>query len=130
MTKWLAVFSPGISVVLCAPSRFIRKFVAALSQGDIGWTFLPYKRMDAMASFVSWQKPRCWDEMPAGAELTRARGNAENLVAVRLSLERLCSACEELLQQIRVRQCQVNIKSLQALTLTVTYSPSIPMVCR
>jgi hypothetical protein len=96
--------------------------VTVLNKGDIGWAFWTYKRMDATASIVSWQKPIYWDEIIAFAKLNRSTGNAEKLLAVRPSLEHSRAAFQDLLQQIKFQRSHVNSGYLSALGLTVPVS--------
>jgi endoglucanase len=101
---------------------WIHDFVAVLNKDDIGWAFWTYKRMDATASMVSWQKPIYWDEIIAFAKLNRSTGNAEKLLAVRPSLEHSRAAFQDLLQQIKFQRSHVNAGYLSALGLIVPVS--------
>ena len=99
--------------------EWIHNFVTVLNNYDIGWAFWTYKRMDATASIVSWQRPVYWDEVVAYAKLARTTGDAEKLIAVRPSLEHSRAAFRDLLVKVRFQQCRVNGDYLKALNLTV-----------
>jgi endoglucanase len=98
---------------------WIHDFVTILNREDISWAFWTYKRMDATASVVSWQRPVYWDEIIAYAKLARTTGDAEKLIAIRPSLEHSRAAFRDLLVKVRFQQGRVNADYLKALDLTV-----------
>ena len=101
---------------------WIHDFVTVLNKDDVGWAFWTYKRMDATASVVSWEKPVYWDEIAAYAKLPRTTGDSEKLLAVRPSLEHSRAAFQDLLKKIRLQQCRINTGYLQALNLATPAS--------
>lgn len=101
---------------------WIHDFATVLNKDDIGWAFWTYKRMDATASIVSWQKPVYWDEIIAYAKLQRTTGDSEKLLAVRPSLEHSRAAFHDLLQKVEFQRCRMNAGYLTALNLAVPSS--------
>ena len=103
---------------------WIHDFVTVLNKDDIGWAFWTYKRMDATSSIVAFKKPVYWDEIIAFAKLRRTTGNAEQVIAVRPSLEHSRAAFQDLLQKIRFQESHINTGYLTALDLAVPSSYS------
>lgn len=103
---------------------WIHDFVTVLNKDDIGWAFWTYKRMDATSSMVAFKKPVYWDEIIAFAKLRRTTGNAEQVIAVRPSLEHSRAAFQDLLQKIRFQESHINTGYLTALDLAVPSSYS------
>jgi aryl-phospho-beta-D-glucosidase BglC (GH1 family) len=98
---------------------WIKEFVEVLEKNEVGWAFWPYKKINATSSFVTWAKPRYWDEVMAYAKMPGSLGETEKRVAARPSLDHSRAALAGLLEAIKFRHCTANAGYLQALGLKV-----------
>lgn len=98
---------------------WVHDFTTTLEQSEISWAFWPYKKMEKASAFVSWQKPVYWDEIVAFAKTRGSTGGAEKQIAARPSLEHSRAALQDLLSQIRLKNCRVNAGYIGALGLKV-----------
>ncbi len=94
---------------------WIEQFRTVLEKNDVGWTFWPYKKMDATSSPVSFARPAHWDEIVAYAALPGGMGAAEEKMKKRPPAEHVRAAMADLLAQIRLEKCRVNGGYLKAL---------------
>jgi endoglucanase len=101
--------------------EWIRDFVKVLEKNEVGWTFWPYKKINAhsTSAFVSWSKPPYWDEVMEYAKMPGNLGETEKRVAARPSLEHSRAAFAGLLEAIEFRRCTANAHYLDALGLRV-----------
>src|SRR5450755_507035 len=94
---------------------WIAQFRAMLEKNDVGWTFWPYKKMDATSSPVSFSRPMHWDEIVAYAALPGGMGAAEDKMKKRPPADRSRAALADLLNKIKFDSCRVNPGYLEAL---------------
>jgi hypothetical protein len=95
--------------------EWVRSFVQVLDTNDIGWSFWPYKKMDATSAPVSFERPAHWDEIVAFAQRHASVADAESLIATRPSLVDSREALEQLLTNIQFSHCHVNHGYVDAL---------------
>jgi endoglucanase len=96
---------------------WIAQFRATLEKNDVGWTFWPYKKMDATSSPVSFARPAHWDEIVTYAALPGGTGAAEEKMKKRPPAEHSQAAMADLLEKIKIEKCRVNAGYLEALGL-------------
>ena len=101
---------------------WISKFVQVLEKNEIGWTFWPYKKMDATTSIVSFQRPLNWDKVIEFAKVPQGTGNSEKLIAARPAIEEAQQAYRDLLEKVQFRNCRKNSGYIKALGVTVPAS--------
>ena len=94
---------------------WIAQFRAMLEKNDVGWTFWPYKKMDATSSPVSFTRPMHWDEMVSYAALPGGMGTAEEKMKKRPAAELSRAALADLLEKVKLEKCKVNEGYLNAL---------------
>ena len=94
---------------------WIAQFREMLEKNDVGWTFWPYKKMDATSSPVSFARPEHWDEIVAYAALPGGMGAAEEKMKKRPTMDRSRDAREDLLKKVKLEKCRVNEGYLKAL---------------
>jgi endoglucanase len=94
---------------------WIEQFRTMLESNDVGWTFWPYKKMDATSSPVSFARPVHWDEIVAYAALPGGMGAAEEKMKKRPPAEHSRAALADLLEKIKLEKCRVNEGYLKAL---------------
>jgi hypothetical protein len=86
-----------------------------LEQNEVGWTFWPYKKMDATSSPVSFARPSHWDEIVNYAALPGGMGAAEDKMKKRPPADRSRAAIADLLEKIKLENCRTNAGYLKAL---------------
>jgi hypothetical protein len=101
---------------------WIAQFRTMLEKNDVGWTFWPYKKMDAASSPVSFARPMHWDEIVSYAALPGGMGAAEDKMKKRPPADRSRAALADLLAKIKLANCRVNDGYLKALGMR---SPSV-----
>jgi aryl-phospho-beta-D-glucosidase BglC (GH1 family) len=94
---------------------WIAQFRTMLEKNDVGWTFWPYKKMDATSSPVSFTRPMHWDEIVSYAALPGGMGAAEEKMKKRPAAELSRAALADLLEKIKLEKCRVNEGYLKAL---------------
>jgi len=94
---------------------WIAQFRTMLETNDVGWTFWPYKKMDATSSPVSFVRPVHWDEIVSYAALPGGTGAAEEKMKKRPPAEHARAALADLLEKIKLEKCRVNEGYLKAL---------------
>jgi endoglucanase len=94
---------------------WIAEFRTTLEKNDVGWTFWPYKKMDATSSPVSFARPMHWDEIVSYAMLPGGTGAAEEKMKKRPTAEHTRAALADLLEKIKLEKCSVNEGYLKAL---------------
>jgi hypothetical protein len=99
--------------------EWISKFVQVLEKNEVGWTFWPYKKMDATTSIVSFARPHGWEKVIEFAKLPQGTGNSEKLIAVRPSVEESQQAFKDLLEKIKLPGCRKNFSYIKALGMKV-----------
>lgn len=94
---------------------WIAQFRTMLEKNEVGWTFWPYKKMDATSSPVSFERPLHWDEIVAYAALPGGMGAAEEHMKKRPAGDHARAALADLLEKIKLENCRVNAGYLAAL---------------
>jgi endoglucanase len=94
---------------------WIAQFREMLEKNDVGWTFWPYKKMDATSSPVSFARPMHWDEIVSYAALAGGMGAAEEKMKKRPPADHSRAALADLLEKIKWEKCRVNEGYLKAL---------------
>lgn len=102
---------------------WIAQFKALLEKHQIGWTFWPYKKMDATSSPVSFTRPVHWNEIVSYAALPGGTGAAEGKMKTRPSIQHTREAMASLLENIRIENCRANAGYLKALGLRTPAQP-------
>jgi endoglucanase len=98
---------------------WIAQFREMLDSNDVGWAFWPYKKMDATSSPVNYARPVHWDEVTAYAALPGGTGAAEQRMKKRPPADHLQEAFADLLEKLKLQNCQVNPGYLKALGMQV-----------
>jgi aryl-phospho-beta-D-glucosidase BglC (GH1 family) len=96
---------------------WVRQYRELLEKNQIGWTFWPYKKMDATSSPVSFNRPPHWDEIIAFAKHPLLTGDAKQQIAGRPSLADSREALQAILENVKFANCRVNSGYLEALGL-------------
>lgn len=94
---------------------WIRDFRILLEENNIGWCFWPYKKMDSKAGFVSFDKTKEWEEIIKYAE--GPRKNFEEIRKNKPDREVILKAINDLLENIKFKNCTLNQGYLNALGL-------------
>lgn len=95
--------------------EWVDGFRKTLEANQVGWAFWTYKRMDATASVVTFDRPAHWDEIVTYAKLAVGTGNAEKRDVARPSQADIDEAFAGLLKKIQPDQRTVNASYVQAL---------------
>jgi hypothetical protein len=95
--------------------EWVAACVRLMERHGIGWSFWPYKKMDATSSIVSVERPASWDEVAAYAA-QRGTDFEANLKR-RPSLEHSRAALAGLIENCRFRSVRVNAGYVRALGL-------------
>ena len=98
-------------------NEWIAHFTTVLEKNEIGWTFWPYKKMEATSSVTTFAKPVYWDEIVAYAKLRFTSGELEKSLAARPPQEHITKAFQNLLQKIELDNCRSNPGYTRALGL-------------
>jgi endoglucanase len=99
---------------------WVEGFRKTLEENNVGWAFWTYKRMDATASVVSFDRPAHWDEILEFAKLPVGTGGAEKRLAARPAQGDIDAAFADLLTKIQFAGERVNPGYLSALGLPGT----------
>jgi endoglucanase len=94
---------------------WVEGFRKTLEENHVGWAFWTYKRMDATACLVTFDRPRHWDEVLAFAKLPGGTGNAEKRIAARPSQNDIDESFADLLEEIQFAHTRVNAGYVGAL---------------
>lgn len=100
-------------------------FRKTLEANQVGWSFWPYKKMDATSCVVTFSRPIHWDEIIAFAKLPQTTGNAEHLMAARPPQADIDAAFADLLTQIRFDHEHLNPGYVTALGLKAVDPSSV-----
>lgn len=92
---------------------WIDSFRVLLETNNIGWCFWPYKKMDSDRGMVQFPKTKEWEEIIKYAELPKK--NFEEIRNAKPDRETIKKALSDLLENIKFRNCTVNIGYLKAL---------------
>lgn len=98
---------------------WIAQFRELLEKNEIGWTFWPYKKMDATSCPVSFARPKFWDEIVTYAAQPGGVGAAEEKMKERPAMQRSREALADLLEKVRLENCRTNAGYLKALGMGV-----------
>jgi endoglucanase len=99
---------------------WVEGFRKTLEENNVGWAFWTYKRMDATASVVTFDRPAHWDEIVEFAKLPVGTGGAEKRLAARPSQGDIDAAFADLLTKVQFAGERVNPGYLSALGLKGT----------
>ena len=94
---------------------WVESFRKTLEANDVGWAYWTYKRMDATACVVTFDRPVHWDEVVAFAKLPRGTGDAEKRDAARPPQADIDAAFADLLKKIQFANERVNPGYVKAL---------------
>lgn len=94
---------------------WIATFRASLERSDIGWSFWPYKKMDATSCVVSIQPPENWDQIKRYADALGMTSEEKRKLRPPAAVSR--KALHDLLDQLPVARCRSNPGFLKALGL-------------
>lgn len=94
---------------------WIATFRASLEQCGLGWSFWPYKKMEAGSCVMTIEPPAHWKEVQAYADALGL--SSEEKRQLKPSREVSRQALEELLDNIQVERCRPNPGYLKALGL-------------
>ncbi len=95
--------------------EWIDSFKVMLDKNNIGWCFWPYKKMDAKSCFVSFKKTDEWKEIVKYAE--GSRKNFEEIRKNKPAKDVIRKALDDLIENIKFKNCSVNNGYLKALGL-------------
>lgn len=94
---------------------WIKSFRELLEKNNIGWCFWPYKKMESTRGVVSFTKTKEWDEIIKYAE--GSRKNFEEIRKNKPPKEIVKKALNDLLENIKFKNCTINADYLKALGL-------------
>lgn len=95
--------------------EWVQTFRTLLDKNDIGWTFWPYKKMQAKSAPVSYDPPAGWDKIVAFAKLPRRDGTVKQRQPLRPPQEVIDAALQGLLDNIQLEDCHVNAGYIHAM---------------
>lgn len=95
--------------------EWVTSFKTLLERNGIGWCFWPYKKMDSTSCVASIKKPAEWDTIISFANQPRI--TLEEVRNNRPPKEKVEKALADYLEQIKLRNCEVNRGYLKALGL-------------
>ncbi|MFA3783895.1 glycoside hydrolase family 5 protein [Melioribacteraceae bacterium 4301-Me] len=93
--------------------EWISSFRELLEKNSIGWCFWPYKKMDSQSSIVSFSRTKEWDEIIKYAN--SLRNNFEAVRKNRPSNQIIKKAFNDLLENIKLKNCKINNSYINAL---------------
>ncbi len=96
-------------------NEWIKSFRILLEKNEVGWAFWPYKKLDSQSCVVSIKKPDEYDLLINYASLPRTtyeeiRNNRPDIVKIKAALN-------EYLENIKLKNCEINYGYLEALGL-------------
>lgn len=95
--------------------EWVQAFRELLEKNDIGWTFWPYKKMDATSSPRTFDRPPYWDEVIQFADSLNVR--PEKLKELRPPFAHSQAALDGLLENIKFENSRENVGYVNALGL-------------
>jgi len=95
--------------------EWISQFVKTLESNNIGWAFWPYKKMEKSSAVVSIIPPADWGKIVEFAKLPRGTAHVKERLKARPEQETIKRAFDELLENIRLEKCRLNVGYLKAL---------------
>jgi len=97
-------------------NEWIKSFRELLEKNEIGWCFWPYKKMESTRGVISFKKTKEWDEIIKYAE--GSRKNFEEIRKNKPSREIVIKALNDLIENIKFKNCVINNDYLKALGLS------------
>jgi len=97
-------------------NEWIKSFRKLLEKNEIGWCFWPYKKMESTRGVISFKKTKEWDEIIKYAE--GSRKNFEEIRKNKPSREIVIKALNDLIENIKFKNCVINNDYLKALGLS------------
>jgi hypothetical protein len=104
--------------------EWIAQFVKTLEANNIGWAFWPYKKVGKPSSVLNIMPPADWGKIVEFAKLPRGTAHVEERLKARPEQETIQRAFDELLENVRVEKCRVNMGYLKALGLKTDVAAS------
>jgi endoglucanase len=95
--------------------EWIDSFRVMLEKNNIGWCFWPYKKMNSNSCFTSVTQTKEWEEIIKYAETPRK--NFEEIRKEKPSSELIKKALNDLIENIKFKNCKINPGYLKALGL-------------
>ena len=95
--------------------EWIASYRTLLERNDIGWCFWPYKKVDATSCVASIKRPADWDAIVSFAD--NPRTTFEEVRKARPPKEKITSALNGFLENIKFKNCKINDGYLKALGL-------------
>lgn len=95
--------------------QWIQSFRELLDKNDIGWSFWPYKKMEATSCIVSVKKPEYWDEIASFAN--QWGSSYKEMEQARPPFEHSRTALDQFLNNIKFKNCLPNKGYIEALGL-------------
>ena len=93
--------------------EWINSFRLLLEKNNIGWCFWPYKKMESTRGMVQFPITSEWEEIIKYAETPKK--NFEEIRDAKPSKEVIQKALSDLVENIKFKNCIINISYLQAL---------------
>ncbi len=94
---------------------WVQTFRELLDKNDIGWSFWPYKKMDAASCIVTIKKPQYWDEITAFAKQWGL--GYKEMEQARPPFEHSRIALKDFLNNMKLKNCKPNPGYIKALGL-------------
>ena len=96
-------------------NEWITSFRTLLEQNNVGWSFWPYKKLNATSCVASINLPENWDAIVAFANGPRT--TFEEVRKTRPSKEKAQKALLSYLEAMKFANCRVNAEYVKALGL-------------
>lgn len=93
--------------------EWLATFRASLEQTGIGWSFWPYKKMDATSCVLSIQPPENWDQIKRYADALGMTSEEKRKLRPRAEVSR--KALQDLLDNLPAARCRTNPAFVKAL---------------
>jgi len=95
--------------------EWVQNFRTLLDENDIGWSFWPYKKMDAKSCIITIQPPDGWDKIVTFA--SKWGSDFKTLRKFRPDPQESHKILNGLLEQMKFKNCKTNIGYTKALGL-------------
>lgn len=96
-------------------NEWIASFTRLLEKNNISWCYWPYKKMESPRGVVSIPKPKDWDAVIKFANAPRS--TFEEIRQNRPDIQTSKNALNELLENIKLKNCIINYDYIKALGL-------------
>jgi hypothetical protein len=95
--------------------EWINAFRQLLETHELGWCFWPYKKMDSSRGMIQFVKTKEWEEIIKYAETPKK--NFEEIRKAKPSRQTIKKALDDLLENIKFKNCTINQGYVKALGL-------------